>query len=461
MFFSQPSSNYEMKGGTLQILIFLLLVTYVTSEYCHGTAGRFCEQEETCCTLTNGTVGYCCPAHRPLCCGSAICCSAGTQCIMNCTSDDPTCSPSTKIYFSEPEPVIDFDTKGFQFDDGACDLSSGISKCCGPHCCKNCCLGPNCQPDGQVCCDDPDSLYFEDEVESGITPMIQSKADPSTWQCTHEFPMCCPGAENGTCCHSNSSCCSDGSCPADSICCGNCNCCKSKTQLCREDTGVCEHISTSILIPTMVCIWGIWYFGNVAFLASKYSEQLALKREESTMCLDCFHKPHCVNDECTHQEVNTSKGCVRCFQHCQRSDCHGQRGPCGFPYMAQERMVHRGTDNDRETVTFRVVHAKCPCNECDCRQCSPHFNCICRNCCCVKCRATKAIRPYIISLINSFVTLLIVVIDSLFDNNSPSILMLGWTSIWVAGAVILVAYHYFVPPSGYVALVNQAANTDM
>eukprot|EP01060_Flectonema_neradi_P000690 TRINITY_DN10432_c0_g1_i2.p1 TRINITY_DN10432_c0_g1~~TRINITY_DN10432_c0_g1_i2.p1 ORF type:complete len:452 (+),score=36.35 TRINITY_DN10432_c0_g1_i2:243-1598(+) len=450
-----------MKG---LLFILLLVAVSASAEYCHGTAGRFCEQDETCCMLSNGTVGYCCPAKLPLCCGSAICCSSGSQCIMNCTSENPTCSPSTKIYASEPAPlVVEFDTPILHFDDGACDLSSGISKCCGPHCCKNCCLGPNCQPDGDVCCDDPASYFAEDEVREGSAApsQSQSKGDPLTWQCTHDYPMCCPGAENGTCCHANSSCCTDGSCPADSTCCGNCNCCNLKTQICREDTGACERISTSILIPTMVCIWGIWFFGNIAYLASRYIEQLALKREVSTMCLDCFHEPHCLSNGCSHQEINSSKGCVQCSQHCQRTECHRSRGSCGQPYMAQERMVHKGTDTDRETVTFRVVHAKCPCSECNCRQCSPHFSCACHNCRCVKCRSGQAIRPYLISFVNSFITLLIVFIDFIFDDNSPSILMLGWTTAWVSGATALVAYHHFIPPSGYVALAERRPNTDM
>eukprot|EP01064_Diplonema_japonicum_P016377 TRINITY_DN24397_c0_g1_i1.p1 TRINITY_DN24397_c0_g1~~TRINITY_DN24397_c0_g1_i1.p1 ORF type:complete len:497 (+),score=50.18 TRINITY_DN24397_c0_g1_i1:93-1493(+) len=417
-----------MSTHTIILASLLLGLLGCVQGVCTGIGGDFCEG--TCCMSPNGTIEYCC-SNFPFpttCCGLGMCCPEEDTCSMNCTSNSTACisgtTPTTTLL-----PVQTTDIRSVQIiehhDDESCDLSQ--AQCCMGTCCDACCGGTICAPKDHHCCNPP----------------AGSAMDPTSF-CELDKPSCCLDTDgNTTCCASGSQCCSEGSCPADSICCGSCNCCNTKTQRCLDD-GSCEHVPQGVIIPILLWLWGVAFFSNLAFLGVKYYERMNLNKVQSTVCLECFHPAHCTIEVCDNKSVNTSPDCATCAQHCQRPRCH--LGPCGIPYTAQERMIHEG-DDEGETVSFKVVHAKCPCEECQCQRCVPYFACWCVQCQCASCRSSNNMRPHVISLVNGCVVLFTTfMLHMLADKNDCTSSLILFGSIWVAGSACMVVYFYYFEP---------------
>ncbi|KAJ9447103.1 hypothetical protein DIPPA_34609 [Diplonema papillatum] len=365
---------------------------------CTGAGGEFCQA--VCCFFTNNTIAFCCP-YDTTCCGTSLCCTKGETCTMDCTSDVRNCivsveqpslaTSSWSINALSVEgrtrraqaaaavaPVNPFSAR--LSSDTSCDLST--NECCEGTCCPACCGGTTCAPEGQVCCN----------------PAATSKMEPDAY-CPLEMPSCCLAADgsNTTCCSTGSSCCTDSSCPADSVCCGNCNCCNTKTQECNAD-GTCSHLSQGVGTPLLMFIWGLAFFTNLAFLIHRYDADLFLKNQQSAVCLECLHAAHCDPiPMCPFTEPNRSQDCVKCSAFCERTRCHGADVECELSYTAHVREVHQGEDGEQETVSFNVLHARCPCEGCHCKNCIPYFTCPCACCQCVSCKSTDRKLSYMYS----------------------------------------------------------------
>ena len=386
-----PHPDTMLRSGLFVALFIGVYISVGSSAPCTGAAGDFCE---SVCCLEKGVIEYCCPADTK-CCGRQRCCATDTVCSMDCQTNHTECvagrDPQSSLRSTSPgdaAPASGSEDEDFpSLDDTSCDLSA--SQCCAGRCCEACC-GGTCAPQASACC----------------------SAESYPTYCPASAPTCCPIAPpefNVTCCALESQCCTEGSCPVDSECCGSCNCCNTKTQRCL-DSGACEHVPQGMLIPFLILLWGTAFFSNVYVLACLYYDSQRLHREEASKCLTCGHPRHCDLEKCSNLRANSSEDCVTCVRHCQRQKCHGATD-CGLPYTAHERMMRKDhEDRSREHVSFKVVHARCPCPTCVCKLCQPTFDCKCTQCQCTACKTSTEYRPFLLSLWFGIAALVVTII---------------------------------------------------
>jgi hypothetical protein len=161
-----------------------------------------CDSKETCCTLSDGSIG-CCPYNQATCCSDhAHCCPHGYTCDlehMQCVKGE------SKILLSSISSNLKDDCPSGTCDQSqtCCALSDGSWGCC-PYKDADCCSDhAHCCPHGYDC-----DLVHQQCVKGNLPltkPIISNDCDCSS------NSTCCPidDGKYGCCPYTQASCCSD------------------------------------------------------------------------------------------------------------------------------------------------------------------------------------------------------------------------------------------------------------